>query len=80
MKNPNFVFAAGGEGMAWIKSVLSFHKTMLIFRFYDNLRKELAREPARMYRLPYGYRRKKDVKPFSLKYLVKPGKKQHKRF
>jgi DNA-binding Lrp family transcriptional regulator len=72
MKNPNVVFAAGGEGMGMDYSVLSFHKNYADFSsFMDNLRKEWAENLQDVQTFLMATGEKKTIKPLSLKYLEK---------
>ena len=72
MKNPNVVFAAGGEGMGMDYAIMSFHKNFSGYsNFIDNLKTEWAEnlQDLQSFLMTTGEERK--VKSFSLKYLEK---------
>jgi len=71
-KNPNVVFAAGGEGMGMDYAILSFHKNFSGYSsFVDNLKAEWAEnlQDVQSFLMTTGEERM--VKPLSLKYLEK---------
>jgi len=75
VKNPNVVFAAGGEGMGMDYAILSFHKNFSGYSsFIDNLKTEWAEniQDIQSFLMTTGEERM--VKPFSLKYLEKTWK------
>jgi DNA-binding Lrp family transcriptional regulator len=70
MKNPNVVFAAGGEGMGMDYAILSFHKNFSGFStFIDNLRTEWAENLQDLQSFLMTTSEERTMKPFSLKYL-----------
>jgi len=72
MKNPNVVFAAGGEGMGMDYAILSFHENFSNFsNFIDNLRTEWAENLQDLQSFLMTTGEERTVKPFSLKYLEK---------
>jgi len=71
-KNPNVVFAAGGEGMGMDYSIISFHKNYSDFSsFIDNLKTEWAENLQDLQSFLMATGEEKTVKPLSLKYLEK---------
>jgi DNA-binding Lrp family transcriptional regulator len=72
MKNPNIVFAAGGEGMGLDYAVMSFHKNFSNFSsFINNLRTQWAENLQDLQSFLMTTGEERTVKPFSLKYLEK---------
>ncbi len=72
MKNPNVVFAAGGEGMGMDYAILSFHKNFSeLSNFIDNLKTEWAENLQDLQSFLMTTDEERTVKPFSLKYLEK---------
>jgi DNA-binding Lrp family transcriptional regulator len=72
MKNPNVVFAAGGEGMGMDYAILSFHKNYSGFsNFIDDLRTKWAENLQDLQSFLMITSEERTVKPFSLKYLEK---------
>ncbi|UCC58201.1 MAG: Lrp/AsnC family transcriptional regulator [Candidatus Bathyarchaeum sp.] len=75
MKNPNVVFAAGGEGMGMDYSIISFHKNFSGFSsFVDNLRTEWAENLQDLQSFLMTTGEERIVKSLSLKYLEKTWK------
>jgi DNA-binding Lrp family transcriptional regulator len=72
MKNPNIIFAAGGEGMGLDYAVMSFHKNFSNFsNFINNLRTQWAENLQDLQSFLMTTGEERTVKPFSLKYLEK---------
>ena len=72
MKNPNVVFAAGGEGMGMDYSILSVHKNFSDYSsFIINLKIEWAENLQDLQSFLMTTSEERIVKPFSLKYLEK---------
>ena len=72
MKNPNVVFAAGGEGMGMDCAMVSFHKNFSDFSsFVTNLRVDWAENLQDLQSFLMTTDGKRVMKPFSLKYLEK---------
>jgi DNA-binding Lrp family transcriptional regulator len=72
MKNPNIVFAAGGEGMGMDYAVMSFHKNFSDFSsFINNLRTQWAENLQDLQSFLMTTGEERTVKPLSLKYLEK---------
>ena len=72
MKNPNVVFAAGGEGMGMDYAILSFHKNFSGYSsFVDNLRTEWAENLQDLQSFLMTTGEERIVKSLSLKYLEK---------
>ncbi len=70
MKNPNVVFAAGGEGMGMDYAIMSFHKNFSGYSsFIDNLRTEWAENLQDLQSFLMTTGEERMVKSFSLKYL-----------
>jgi DNA-binding Lrp family transcriptional regulator len=77
MKNPNVVFAAGGEGMGMDYAIMSFHKNFSGFSsFVDNLRTEWAENLQDLQSFLMATGEERMVKSFSLKYLEKTWKEE----
>lgn len=72
MKNPNVVFAAGGEGMGMDCTMISFHKNFSAFSsFIANLRMDWAENLRDLQSFLMTVDEERKMKPFSLKYLEK---------
>jgi len=72
MKNPNVVFASGGEGMGMDCAMISFHKNFSDFsNFITNLRMAWAENLKDLQSFLMTADRQRKMKPFSLKYLEK---------
>jgi DNA-binding Lrp family transcriptional regulator len=72
MKNPNVVFAAGGEGMGMDYAIQSFHKNFSGFsEFIDNLKTAWAENLQDLQTFLMTTGEERTMKPFSLKYLEK---------
>ena len=72
MKNPNVVFAAGGEGMGMDCAMISFHKNFSDFSsFITNLRVDWAENLQDLQSFLMTTDGERMMKPFSLKYLEK---------
>ena len=72
MKNPNVIFAAGGEGMGMDYAMISFHKNFSDFSsFITNLRVNWAENLQDLQSFLMTADGERKVKPFSLKYLEK---------
>ena len=72
MKNPNVVFAAGGEGMGMDYAIISFHKNYSGYSsFIDNLKTEWAENLQDLQSFLMTTGEERMVKPLSLKYLEK---------
>jgi len=72
MKNPNVVFAEGGEGMGMDCAVISFHKNFSDFSsFITNLRVDWAENLQDLQSFIMTTDGERMIKPFSLKYLEK---------
>jgi len=71
-KNPNVVFAAGGEGMGMDYAIISFHKNYSDYSsFIDNLKTEWAENLQDLQSFLMTTGEERTVKPLSLKYLEK---------
>ena len=72
MKNPNVVFAAGGEGMGMDYAIISFHKNYSGYSsFIDNLKTEWAENLQDLQSFLMTTGKERTLKPLSLKYLEK---------
>lgn len=72
MKNPNIIFAAGGEGMGMDCAMISFHKNFSDFSsFITNLRVDWAENLQDLQSFLMTTDGERMIKPFSLKYLEK---------
>ncbi len=72
MKNPNVVFAAGGEGMGMDCAMISFHKNFSDFSsFITNLRVDWGENLQDLQSFLMTTDGERMMKPFSLKYLEK---------
>ena len=72
MKNPNVVFASGGEGMGMDCAMISFHKNFSDFsNFITNLRMAWAENLKDLQSFLMTADGQRKMKPFSLKYLEK---------
>ena len=72
MKNPNVVFAAGGEGMGMDYAILSFHKNFSGYSsFIDDLKTKWAENLQDLQSFLMTTGEERMVKPLSLKYLEK---------
>ena len=72
MKNPNVVFAAGGEGMGMDYAIISFHKNYSDYSsFIDNLKTEWAENLQDLQSFLMTTGEERTVKSLSLKYLEK---------
>jgi DNA-binding Lrp family transcriptional regulator len=72
MKNPNVVFAAGGEGMGMDYSIMSMHKDFSDYSsFIISLKTEWAENLQDLQSFLMTTDEERIVKPFSLKYLEK---------
>jgi DNA-binding Lrp family transcriptional regulator len=71
-KNPNVVFAAGGEGMGMDCAMISFHKNFSDFSsFITKLRVDWAENLQDLQSFLMTTDGERKMKPFSLKYLEK---------
>ena len=72
MKNPNVVFAAGGEGMGMDYAIISFHKNFSGYSsFIDTLKTEWAANLQDLQSFLMTTGEERTLKPLSLKYLEK---------
>ena len=72
MKNPNVVFASGGEGMGMDCAMISFHRNFSDFSsFITDLRAAWAGNLQDLQSFLMTADRQRKMKPFSLKYLEK---------
>ena len=72
MKNPNVVFATGGEGIGMDCAMITFHKNFSDFSsFVTNLRVDWADNLQDLQSFLMTTNGERKIKPFSLKYLEK---------
>ena len=70
MKNPNVVFAAGGEGMRMDYAIISFHKNYSGYSsFIEHLKTEWAKNLQDLQSFLMTTDEERMLKPLSLKYL-----------